>query len=182
MLPENDCSVAGSLHARIMLSVNRALYGAASPALTILSYLCKSNPRFMATSEIRYIGDLRTEATHVKSGRVIITDAPPDNQGKGEAFSPTDLLATSLGVCAITVVGIAARTHGFDVDGTEISVTKIMASDPRRVGEVIVEFNFPPVKYTEKQKKIIEHTIFTCPVGLSLHPDLKQSFKLNFKE
>lgn len=136
----------------------------------------------MATSTIRYKGDLRTEAIHSKSGQVIITDAPLDNQGKGEAFSPTDLLATSLGVCAITVVGIAARTHGFNIDGTEISITKIMESDPRRVGEVIVEFNFPAVKYTDKEKAIIHQTILTCPVGLSLHPALKQSFKLNFAE
>ncbi len=136
----------------------------------------------METSRITYTGDLRTEAVHVKSGQMFITDAPTDNQGLGEAFSPTDLLATSLGVCAITVVGIAARTHGFNVDGTEIKITKIMASDPRRVGELIVEFTFPPIKYSEKEKQIIRHTINTCPVGLSMHPDLKQTFILNFSD
>ena len=134
----------------------------------------------METSRITYIGGLRTEAMHVKSGQIILTDAPTDNQGRGEAFSPTDLLATSLGACAITVVGIAAQTHGFDVDGTTISITKIMASDPRRVGEVIVEMNFPAVKYSEKEKSIIRHTINTCPVSKSLHPDLKQTFIINF--
>jgi putative redox protein len=134
----------------------------------------------METSRIIYTGDLRTEATHVKSGQSFITDAPVDNQGKGEAFSPTDLLATSLGACAITVVGIAARTHGFNVDGTTINVTKIMASEPRRVGEVIVEFNFPDVKYSEKEKAIIRHTINTCPVSQSLNANLKQTFILNF--
>ena len=116
----------------------------------------------------------------VKSGQSFITDAPLDNQGRGEAFSPTDLLATSLGACAITVVGIAARTHGFNVDGTSIKITKIMASDPRRVGEVIVEMDFPAVNYTEKEKASIRHTINTCPVGQSLNPELKQTFILNF--
>jgi putative redox protein len=136
----------------------------------------------METSRVTYTGDLRTEAKHVKSGQTFITDAPTDNQGKGEAFSPTDLLATSLGVCAITVVGIASRTHGFNVDGTAIKITKIMASDPRRVSEVIVEMDFPAVKYSEKEKSIIRHTIYTCPVGQSLHPDLKQTFILNFSD
>lgn len=134
----------------------------------------------METSRITYTGDLRTEALHLKSGQMFITDAPTDNQGRGEAFSPTDLLATSLGACAITVVGIASRTHGFNVDGTEIKITKIMASDPRRVSEVIVEMDFPRVKYSEKEKQIIRHTINTCPVGQSLHPNLKQTFILNF--
>ncbi len=136
----------------------------------------------METSRVIYSGDLRTEATHVKSGQTFITDAPIDNQGKGEAFSPTDLLATSLGVCAITVVGIAARTHGFNVDGTSIKITKIMASDPRRVGEVIVEMDFPAIKYTEKQKAIIRHTVDICPVSQSLNISLKQTFILNFSD
>jgi uncharacterized OsmC-like protein len=136
----------------------------------------------METSRVIYTGDLRTEATHLKSGQLFITDAPIDNQGRGEAFSPTDLLATSLGACAITVVGIAARTHGFNVDGTEIIITKIMASDPRRVGEVIVEFNFPPIKYSEKEKTIIRNTIKTCPVSQSLSPELIQNFIINFAE
>jgi len=136
----------------------------------------------METSRVIYTGDLRTEATHVKSGQTFITDAPIDNQGKGEAFSPTDLLATSLGVCAITVVGIAARTHGFNVDGTTMKITKIMASEPRRVSEVIVEFNFSAVKYSEKEKAIITHTINTCPVSQSLNANLKQTFIINFPD
>jgi putative redox protein len=136
----------------------------------------------METSRVTYTSGLRTEALHVKSGQVFITDAPTDNQGKGEAFSPTDLLATSLGACAITVVGIAAQTHGFNVDGTVLKITKIMASDPRRVSEVVVEMDFPTVKYSDKEKSIIRHTINTCPVGQSLHPDLKQTFILNFSD
>ncbi len=136
----------------------------------------------METSRVTYTGGLRTEALHVKSGQLFITDAPTDNQGRGEAFSPTDLLATSLGACAITVVGIAAQTHGFDVDGTLLKITKIMAADPRRVSEVVVEMDFPAVKYSPKEKSIIRHTIDTCPVGQSLHPDLKQTFILNFAD
>jgi len=136
----------------------------------------------MSTSTIIYQGDLRTTATHLQSGQSFITDAPIDNQGKGEAFSPTDLLATSLGACAITIVGMAARTHGFNIDGTEIAVTKIMESDPRRVEKIIVEFKFPTVKYSEKEKKIIERSIKTCPVSLSLHPDLIQEIKLTFND
>lgn len=151
-----------------------------SPSITFLSLQAKCFS--METSRVTYTGDLRTEALHVKSGQLFITDAPTDNQGRGEAFSPTDLLATSLGACAITVVGIAARTHGFNVDGTVINITKIMASDPRRVSEVIVEMDFPIVKYSEKEKSIIRHTINTCPVGQSLSPELKQTFILNFSD
>ena len=146
----------------------------------IIQYLCRLKFIVMPTSTILYTGDLRTRAKHVRSGSEIITDAPVDNQGKGEAFSPTDLLATSLGACAMTVIGISAKTHGFNVDGTEISVTKIMAENPRRVAEVIIEMNFPPIEYTEKQKQIIRRTADTCPVRLSLHHDLKQTLILNF--
>ena len=96
----------------------------------------------MATIKTIYLGDLRTENEHLQSGSKIITDAPTDNQGKGEAFSPTDLLATALGNCIMTIMGITARDNGIDIKGTEIEITKIMASDPRRVSEVIVEFTF----------------------------------------
>lgn len=87
----------------------------------------------------------------------MLTDAPVDNKGRGEAFSPTDLLATSLGSCAMTIIGTASKTHGFDVDGTGIRITKIMIENPRRVGEVIVEFDFPKNNYSEKEKAIIEN-------------------------
>jgi uncharacterized OsmC-like protein len=135
----------------------------------------------METVRIEYTGELRTRARHMRSGQEFITDAPVDNQGKGEAFSPTDLLATSLGTCAITTIGIVARSHDFTVDGTTVRVTKIMASDPRRVSEVIVEFDFPRVNYTEKQQEIIRRTAEFCPVNRSLHPDLKQTFVYNFQ-
>lgn len=136
----------------------------------------------METSHVTYLGELRTEAIHLKSGNKIITDAPPDNQGKGEYFSPTDLLATTLASCMITIIGIAARTHGFDIDGTTASVTKIMGTDPRRVVEVVIILSFPHNRYTEKEKKIIEHAVQNCPVAKSLHPDLKQNVQINFKE
>lgn len=134
----------------------------------------------METVQIEYIGDLRTRAKHMRSGDEFITDAPVDNQGKGEAFSPTDLLATSLGTCAITTIGIAGRTHVFNIDGTIVKVTKIMVSDPRRVGEVIVEFIFPANNYSDKEKEIIRRTAETCPVNRSLHPDVKQTFVFTF--
>lgn len=128
----------------------------------------------MATIETVYLGGLRTEATHVQSGTKIITDAPTDNQGKGEAFSPTDLLAESLAGCMLTTMGIAANTHGINIDNTQCEVTKIMAANPRRVAEVVVNLKFPGT-YTEKEKSILEHTSLNCPVYLSLHPDLKKT-------
>jgi len=134
----------------------------------------------METTKTIYLGELRTKAQHVRSGDEIITDAPIDNQGKGEAFSPTDLLATALGSCMITIMGIAAREHGFDIDGTKASIWKIMESNPRRVGEVKIDLHFPKNDYSEKQRKIIERSAFTCPVYLSLHPDLKKTITFNF--
>ena len=134
----------------------------------------------MVTIQTQYIGSLRTKATHVKSGNVLVTDAPVDNKGRGEAFSPTDLLATSLGSCMITIAGMAAQEHGFSIDGTTIDITKIMASNPRRVAEVIVELHFPKNNFTEKHKEIIRVACLNCPVAKSLHPDLKQTVVFNF--
>ncbi len=134
----------------------------------------------MTTSELKYIGELRCKAVHLQSQNEIITDAPLDNHGKGAAFSPTDLLATSLANCMLTVMGIAANNHAIDMDGTKASVTKVMYAEPRRVGEIHVEITFPAeANYTEKQRQILEHTALTCPVSKSLHPDLKQV--INFK-
>lgn len=134
----------------------------------------------MATSKITYIGNLRTQSVHLRSGKEILTDAPIDNQGLGEAFSPSDLLATSLGNCMITIIGIAAKTHGFDVDGTTLEITKTMAQEPRRVGQIDVVLNFPKNNYSEKEKAIIERSAHTCPVALSLHPDIKQVITFNY--
>jgi len=134
----------------------------------------------METAQTIYLGDLRTKATHLQSGSEIITDAPTDNQGKGEAFSPTDLVAAALGSCMMTIMGIAARTHGFTVDGAKLHITKIMRSDPRRIAEVKIDIDFPDVEYSDKEKKILRVCADTCPVALSLHPDLKQTVSLNF--
>ncbi len=136
----------------------------------------------MATIETVYQGELRTQAKHVQSGIEIITDAPLDNQGKGESFSPSDLLAASLGSCMLTIMGIAARTHQFSIDGTKIEITKVMASNPRRVAEVHINFTMPETIYTDHQKKIIELAATTCPVALSIHPDIKQQIVFVFTD
>ncbi len=134
----------------------------------------------MAASKITYTGDLRTSSVHLKSGMEIITDAPVDNQGKGEAFSPTDLLATSLGNCMLTIVGIAARNHGFSIDGTTAEITKVMGENPRRVTEIHVNLQFPANNYSEKDKAIIERSAKTCPVAYSLHPDIVQEIIFSY--
>ena len=128
----------------------------------------------MATIDSTYLSDLRTEATHLQSGTKIITDAPTDNQGKGEAFSPTDLLAEALGSCILTTMAIAGRTHDINIDGAKCEITKVMAADPRRVAEVVVKLKFPQ-EYDNRQKKILEVAAHGCPVSRSLHPDLKQT-------
>jgi uncharacterized OsmC-like protein len=133
----------------------------------------------MITSKITYQGNLRTEATHQLSGKSIITDAPPDNNGKGEAFSPTDLLATSLGSCMLTIMGIVAERNQINMEGITVKITKIMASDPRRVGEIIVEFRMQK-NYTDKEKALLENAAKTCPVAKSLSPDLKQTIIFNY--
>lgn len=134
------------------------------------------------TSEILYTTDLRTVATHQPSGTIIETDAPKDNQGKGERFSPTDLVATALGSCMLTIMGIAARTHQIDIEGTKVEIEKIMIADPqRRIGEIKVSMNFPDnKKYSDKEQKLLEHAAMTCPVFLSLHPDTKKTVQFNW--
>ena len=132
------------------------------------------------TVKTKYLGGLRTENTHLQSGTKIITDAPTDNRGKGEAFSPTDLLATSLGNCIMTIMGIKAMDNNIDIEGTELNITKIMASDPRRVAEVVMEFNFPDKDYAPEEKQLIESVAGTSPVPLSLHANLKQTITFNW--
>jgi uncharacterized OsmC-like protein len=136
----------------------------------------------METVRTKYLGQLRTEAEHVQSSNKIITDAPVDNHGKGEAFSPTDLLSASLGSCMMTVMGIAAQTHQIKYEDISCKVTKIMVPNPRRVGEIVVEFNMGAHQFTEKEKSILVHTAKTCPVTLSLHPDLKQTLSFQFSD
>jgi putative redox protein len=135
----------------------------------------------METTKTKYLGDLRTEMTHIRSGSVIITDAPVDNKGKGEYFSPTDLVASALGSCIFTIMGISAREHGFSIDGSSCSITKIMTDKPRKIGEIRIEFDLTAYNYTEKQKKILDIAVKTCPVALSLHESVIQNVKLIFK-
>ena len=134
----------------------------------------------MATIHTSYLGDLRTEAEHLQSGNKLITDAPLDNNGKGEAFSPTDLLAASLGSCMLTIMGIAARTHNITIEGTTASITKIMAAEPRRVSEIHIEVKFP-LTFSDKEKSILEHAARTCPVLYSLHPDIKKEISFKYE-
>jgi putative redox protein len=126
------------------------------------------------TSKVFYDGALRTTCTHLQSGQSIITDAPTDNNGRGEAFSPTDLVATALATCMITVMGIKANVNNWNIDGAELDVTKLMASEPRRISEVHVVVKMPAGNFDEKTQKILENTARTCPVAMSLHPDIKQ--------
>lgn len=127
------------------------------------------------TSTVVYNGDLRTTCTHLKSGSNFETDAPTDNNGKGERFSPTDLMATSLGTCMLTVMGIKARTMGFDLNDVKVDVLKIMKADPRRVGGIELTFHIPEALQSidQKTKDIMRHTGETCPVAKSIHPDIE---------
>ena len=134
----------------------------------------------MTTSKVTYQGDLRTSAIHLQSDNEIITDAPRDNQGKGEAFSPTDLLATSLASCMLTIIGIKARDMEIDIAGTTSEVTKIMAADPRRVSEVHIAITFNQ-ELDDKTQKIFYNTAITCPVAKSIHPDIIQRVTINYK-
>tara|TARA_B100000929_G_scaffold280270_1_gene258113 strand:- start:212 stop:619 length:408 start_codon:yes stop_codon:yes gene_type:complete len=133
------------------------------------------------TSRVVYQGSLRTECEHLKSGNTFITDSPTDNNGKGEAFSPTDTVATALASCMLTIIGIKAENSDFSIENTVAEVTKTMASEPRRISKIEINFTFPEV-YSDKQKKIIEHAAKTCPVWYSLHPDIEKIITFNYKD
>ena len=125
----------------------------------------------MAISKVIYTGNLRTQNEHLKSGSIYITDAPLDNQGKGEAFSPTDTVATGLANCMLTTMGIKAQDLGVDLTGTTANVTKIMASNPRRISKIEIQMALP-IEVSEKHQVILENAAKTCPVEYSLHPDI----------
>jgi putative redox protein len=129
------------------------------------------------TSTVEYKENLRTEAVHIESGAKIITDAPKDNHGNGESFSPTDLLATSLSACMLSIMGIVAKRDNISIEGLKTEVTKVMYAEPRRVGEIHVKL-YMPKGLQDKEKKILENAAFTCPVAKSLHPDIIQ--KIDF--
>lgn len=126
------------------------------------------------TSIVNYLGNLRTESVHISSNDMILTDAPRDNNGKGEAFSPTDLVATSLSSCILTVIGIISKRIKYDLINTKSSVKKIMSNNPRRIVEIVVKIEFSQ-SADSKTRSIIEKTALNCPVSKSLHPDIKQN-------
>ena len=130
----------------------------------------------MSRANIVYQNNLRTEAEHIASGEKILTDAPVDNNGKGEAFSPTDLVATALGSCMITIMAISANKYDIDVSGTNASVKKIMGSDPRRISEISIDINMNK-NIEEKDRKRLERAALACPVHKSLHPDLEKKIR-----
>ncbi|MEZ5009189.1 MAG: OsmC family protein [Chitinophagales bacterium] len=128
----------------------------------------------MATSKVKYLGELRTICVHLKSGSEIITDAPTDNRGKGEAFSPTDTVATALASCMISIMGIKAQDHNWNIEGTNAMVTKIMTSNPRAIGEIQIKIEVIGVKDDEKAKTILKNAAIHCPVAKSLSDNVKQ--------
>ncbi len=132
------------------------------------------------TAKVAYEGNLRTRLTHLHSNTEILNDAPLDNQGLAQAFSPTDIVATALGSCMMTVMGIKARNMELNLEGTEIHITKVMASEPRRIAEVHATVNFPKGEFSEKDRTILENTARNCPVAKSLHPDIKQNMVFNW--
>ena len=131
------------------------------------------------TSKIKYLGNLRTEAMHLKSGISIITDAPVDNNGKGEAFSPTDLVATALGSCMLTIMGIVAKKNNINIDDTTVEVLKTMSESPRRIDEIRVSFIFQNI-LDEGQRKKLERAARTCPGSASLHDDVKETIEFYY--
>lgn len=133
----------------------------------------------MSTSKVTYLGNLRTACEHLKSGSTYFTDAPVDNNGKGEAFSPTDTVATGLANCMLTMMGIKARDLGIILDGSVALVTKTMAANPRRISKIEVDISLPS-NILEKHRKILEHTANTCPVHQSLHPDIERPVRFGW--
>jgi uncharacterized OsmC-like protein len=127
-----------------------------------------------------YQGELRTELTHLRSGNKIITDAPPDNNGKGEAFSPTDLATAALSSCMMTLMGILARREGIDLKGLRSEIVKIMDNNPRKIAEIQIVFTHVNLVATDVQKEKLKHAALTCPVALSLSENIKQTVTFNF--
>ena len=132
------------------------------------------------TSKVTYIGDLRTTSVHLQSGTEILSDAPKDNHGKGEAFSPTDLVANSLATCMVSIMGIKSRDLNVDLTDSTVEVTKIMQAEPRKIAKIIAVFNMS-IAVDEKAKIILERAAMTCPVLLSLHPDIEKEITFNWK-
>ena len=130
--------------------------------------------------ENRYVGKLRTSSTHLSSGKNIITDAPTDNNGKGETFAPTDLVSSALCSCMTTVMGICAEKGNFEMPNSTAKITKIMSANPRKISEIKIELNFDNNNLTDTQKNKLMSVAENCPVAKSLNPDIKQTLKFNF--
>jgi uncharacterized OsmC-like protein len=134
----------------------------------------------MSTATGKYLGELRTEVRHSASGQSFITDAPIDNNGKGEAFSPTDTVTAALSSCMMTLMGIYANREGIDLSGLTSTIQKHMAAEPRRISKIEIDFFWPNPIASEKQKEILKRTALNCPVAKSLHPDIEQIINFNF--
>lgn len=132
----------------------------------------------MMTSKVTYLGDLRTSSIHTASGSELISDAPVDNHGKGEAFSPTDTVANALASCILTTMAIKANQMEFDMSGATAEVTKVMAQDPRRIARIVVAIQMPAAD--EKTQTILERVAHNCPVHHSLHPDIDQAISFSW--
>lgn len=131
------------------------------------------------TSKVTYLGDLRTSSLHLQSGTEVLSDAPLDNNGKGEAFSPTDSVANALATCMFTIMGIKARDMGIDLAGATASVAKHMQSDPRKISKIEIAFDLPA--QDDKTQTILERAALTCPVFLSLHPDIEKAVTFGWR-
>jgi len=134
----------------------------------------------MATSTVLYLGELRCESTHLQSKTTILTDAPIDNHGKGESFSPTDLVATALGNCMVTIMGIEANRLEVNIDGTKVEITKHMGIGPRRITKIDANVTVPDRGLSEEQKELLTKAGINCPVAKSLHPDLIQNVQITY--
>ncbi|WP_268035659.1 OsmC family protein [Algoriphagus sp. PAP.12] len=134
----------------------------------------------MPTIKSSYLGNLRTTSSHIQSGKTIISDAPVDNNGKGEAFSPTDLVASALGSCMVTIMGIVAERNNISLEGLDWEVTKIMASNPRKIGEIVIDFHWEDPVSDPAMIQKLKNAARTCPVALSLDPSVKQTINFNF--
>jgi len=134
----------------------------------------------MTTIKTQYSGSLRTQAVHLKSGNTIITDAPPDNNGRGEAFSPSDLVCSALSSCMMTIMGILAQREGVELAGLTSDIVKIMDDNPRKIKEIQITFYHPNLAATDVQKEKLKRAALTCPVALSLSDSIKQTVQFNF--
>ncbi len=134
----------------------------------------------MITIKSHYLGDLRTESTHMKSASKIITDAPTDNNGKGEAFSPTDLVCSALCSCMMTIMGIQAQKHDISLEDLVADVTKVMSANPRKIAKIAISFRLKSTNATEEQLKMLKSAALACPVALSLNQDIQQDVSFEF--